>query len=256
MNKASEQRRLSAGQVDVWCCATDDPRLLAKMDRYLNMLSDEEKQEYEQRQHAGQAEEYLASRAFLRTVLAQYTGQEPEQLTFDSNDFGKPFLPAHSDSVSFNAAHTHGLTLCAVTSGCDIGVDVEFQTDSQGMLDAADDYLSPAEMLALREVEEEGRLSVFFRSWTLKEAYLKARGKGLSIPLHDFSVLLNGLDVSRFDADDAERWELRLLAQDEDFTAAIAVAGKIAEIKAFHCLPLVEMSELGQLAELLPAAKS
>ena len=60
----------------------------------------------------------------------------------------------------------------------------------------------------------------------------------------------------RFDADDAERWELRLLAQDEDFTAAIAVAGKIADIKAFHCLPLVEMSELGQLAELLPAAKS
>lgn len=253
MSKTSEQRRLSAGQVDIWCCATDDPRLLAKMDRYLAMLPEDEREEYNQRQHAGQAEDYLAGRAFLRTVLAQYTGVKPEELVFGSNEFGKPFLPGSQESVSFNAAHTHGLTLCAVASGCDIGVDVEFQTDSQGMLEAADDYLSAAEMSALRDVDEEGRLAVFFRSWTLKEAYLKARGQGLSVPLHDFSVMLDGMRVSRFDAADAERWELLLLAQDDDFTAALAVAGKLEQLRAYHCIPLVETTALEQLADLLPA---
>lgn len=255
MNKTSEQRRLSAGQVDVWCCATNDPRLLAKMSRYLEMLSSDEREQYEQRQHAGQAEEYLASRAFIRTVLSQYVDRAPEDLVFESNEFGKPYLADFAGRVSFNAAHTHGLTLCAVTGGCDIGIDVEFQTDSQGMLDAADDYLSRAEMAALNEVEEDGRLAVFFRSWTLKEAYLKARGEGLSIPLHDFSVLLDGMRVKQFDADDAARWELRLLAQDEDFTAAIAVAGEIGQVNALRCLPLVGSSELGDLSELLPTDK-
>ncbi len=255
MKMTSEQRRLSVGQVDIWCCATNDPRLLAKMDRYLEMLSADEREEYNLRQHAGQAEDYLASRAFLRTVLAQYTGEQPESLEFSSNEFGKPFLKNYFDTVSFNAAHTHGLTLCAVASGCDIGVDVEFQTDSQGMLDAADDYLSVEEMAALREVEDEGRLAVFFRSWTLKEAYLKARGQGLSIPLHDFSVMLDGMRVSRFDADDAEQWDLRLLAQDDDFTAALAVAGELSELNAFYCIPLVEVGELAHLADLLPAEK-
>ena len=252
MTTTREFSRLSAGQVDIWCCATDDPRIKPKLQHYMQWLSPDEQEEYEQRQHAGQAEDYLASRAFLRCVLAEYVDMAPEALQFEVNRYGKPSLAGHQHNLSFNAAHTHGLTLCAVTNGVDVGVDVEFQTDSQGMLDAADDYLSDTEMAALKEIEVEGRLTAFFRFWTLKEAYLKARGEGLSIPLHDFSVLLDGMQVKRLDADDAGRWDLRLLAQDDDFTAALVVAGKINNINAFRCLPKVECKELASLQEILP----
>ena len=122
------------------------------------------------------------------------------------------------------------------------------------MLDAADDYLSDCELAALKDVDSDGQLAAFFRSWTLKEAYLKARGEGLSIPLHNFSVLLDGMQVKRLDAEDADRWELRILAQDDDFTAAIAFAGKINKINAFRCIPKVEYKELASLQDILPSA--
>lgn len=254
MNRTSTIRQLAPGQVDIWCCATDDPRLLNKYELYEAMLSEEEQEEYRQRQFSTQAGAYLVSRALLRTVLAEYCDLAPEELNFGSNKFGKPeLLGEAAGQISFNAAHTHGLTLCAVSAGQHIGIDVEFQTDSAGMVDAADDYLSSEEAMVLRSVPEEEKLSAFFRYWTLKEAYLKARGEGLSVALHEFSFLLDGMNVTQFLAPDALRWDFRLLAQDSDFTAAVAMEGKIEHLKAFHSLPLISSKELSELQDILPA---
>lgn len=254
MNRTSTIRRLEPGQVDVWCCATDEPRLLNQYERYEAILSDEEKEEYRQRQFSTQAGAYLVSRALLRTVLSEYCDLAPEALSFGTNEFGKPELLGEATRhICFNAAHTHGLTLCAVSGGQAVGIDVEFQTDSAGMLDAADDYLSADEATALRSVAEEQKLSAFFRYWTLKEAYLKARGQGLSIALHEFSFLLDGMNVTQFIGPDAARWDFRLLAQDNDFTAAVAVDGKISQLNAFHSMPLISSRELASLQDILPA---
>ncbi|GAB3381024.1 4'-phosphopantetheinyl transferase superfamily protein [Spongiibacter taiwanensis] len=236
---------VSPGNLDVWFCFTGDKRLNTYLGAYNAMLSDSEREQYEQLPQQDQRHDYLVSRVLLRTVLAGYCDCEPNELVFGVSEYGKPELlsPAGQD-LQFNTAHTHGLTVCVVGRSYPVGIDAEYHSDSASLLSVADDYFSSQELQALHEKDsEEAKLADFFRYWTLKEAYLKARGQGLSIPLHDFSVVLKDGAFVEFCGPEAERWDFRLLLQDANYTAALAMGAKIQQLRLLKCIPLGPVEE-------------
>ncbi len=241
---------VQAGQVDLWFFSTEVPRLEQKLGEYKALLSVDEQAQSEQLLSPLQCRDFILNRAMLRTVLSAYGTAAPQALDFSVNQFGKPQLSDTADNalvqaksgVHFNTAYSGGISICAVAADS-VGVDIESHPESAGMLAAADDYLSKEELLALRALPESQQLAYFFRYWTLKEAWLKARGEGLSVSLQDFSMLLDD-DQIQFDGPEVGMWDFRLLGQNEHFTAAMAAKGTIETIRCFRAKPLGEASTL------------
>jgi 4'-phosphopantetheinyl transferase len=157
--------------------------------------------------------EYLLTRALVRTTLSRYAPVEPAAWTFRENEYGRPEVDvAGYRDLTFNLSNTRGLIACVLARDREVGVDVE-DTERRGeTVSIADGFFSPREVAALRTLPEAHRRARFFDYWTLKEAYIKARGMGLSIPLDQFSFLLDAGPPIRvaFDprlGDDAATWQ-------------------------------------------------
>jgi 4'-phosphopantetheinyl transferase len=222
--------RLPQDEVHLWFTAQDelqDPALLA---RYEGLLSDEERARRDRFYFARHRHEFLVARALVRGTLSRYVPQVPPACwTFSHNEHGRPELagPLPTD-LRFNLSHTAGLMLLGVVRRRDIGVDVEDAQRKVSCDAIADSFFSPAEVRDLIELDPAGQRQRFFHYWTLKEAYIKARGKGLAIPLHSFSYAVRagqplGLSVDASQQDDASSWRLALLQPTERHVAALAV---------------------------------
>lgn len=246
MTTLPQKKVLEGGHIDVWFCFTDDAQINSQVEQYEQMLSFTGRQNYQQLQDASHKRDYLISRALLRTSIARYCDIAPVDLEFGVNNFGKPKLinDDRDKSLRFNSAHTHGLCVCVVTKDNAIGVDAEYHGDDSRILDAAGDYFSALELKGLQAQSDENKLDYFFRCWTLKEAYIKARGEGLSIPLHDFSMKLDHGEFAGFIGPEAERWDFRLLLQYANYTAALALDGKIKNVRYFNSVPLGREAEI------------
>ncbi len=173
--------------------------------------------------------EYLLTRALARTTLSRYAPVPPAAWTFRQNSYGRPeiALPEHG-WLRFNLSNTRGLIACVVARDREIGVDVEDTERTGETVGVADRFFSPREVAALRALPEGERRSRFFDYWTLKEAYIKARGMGLAIPLDQFSFLLDGAPPVRiaFDSrlgDDAGSWQFEQFALTARHRTAAAV---------------------------------
>lgn len=165
-----------------------EPAVLAAYDALLTPEERARKQRYyfEKNRH-----EFLITRALVRSVLSRYAPVRPADWTFSANAHGCPAVATPAGTgLRFNLSNTRGLVCCLVARDRDIGVDVE-DTERDGETVAiADRFFSPSEVDELRAQPEERRRARFFDYWTLKEAYIKARGMGLAIPLDHFSFLL------------------------------------------------------------------
>ncbi len=156
----------------------------------------------------------------------------PGEWRFASNAYGRPEIsgPRGGFGLRFNLSGTRGLVACAVTAGLDAGIDVEDHGAARGRAYGAlaDRFFSPREARALRALEPSRRPARFLEYWTLKESYIKARGRGLSIPLDRFSFYLDEgprIRVS-FDAsleDDPSRWQFSLLRPTATHLLALGV---------------------------------
>jgi 4'-phosphopantetheinyl transferase len=125
----------------------------------------------------------------LRTLIAQYLKIEPADCVFQSDQYGRPSLCGPGlGTLEFNLSHTNGLVAYAMARVPEIGVDVEDVDRAEVGLDLARRFFSPSEAEALEALPPADRTSRFFDYWTLKEAYIKARGMGLSLPLDGFSI--------------------------------------------------------------------
>jgi 4'-phosphopantetheinyl transferase len=142
---------------------------------------------------------FMTCRGVLRLALAQYLNCGARELRFEHNSWNKPML-AGGSALRFNISHSQGLALLAFTQARDIGVDVEHLQDRIAVMDLAGDCFSVAERRALDALPPERRVTAFFACWTRKEAYIKARGQGLSLDLRSFDV---SIDPSR------SSWTLR-----------------------------------------------
>src|SRR5262249_38404375 len=136
--------------------------------------------------------QFLISHALLRQVLSLYVDVAPAAWVFSTTAHGKPEIaaPAGPPSLRFNLSHPPGRACLAARLGGEIGVDVENMQRREVGLELAERYFASDEVAHLRRLEGAERKSAFFDYWTLKEAYLKARGLGLSLPLDAFAFSL------------------------------------------------------------------
>jgi 4'-phosphopantetheinyl transferase len=174
---------------------------------------------------------FVVARGALRTILGRYLEERPEQLRFTYNSFGKPALPDTSrhEALEFNLSHSGDVALCAVALGRRLGIDVERVREDFCCEEIAEHFFSGREVATLRALPEAERPHAFFRCWTRKEAYIKARGEGLSIPLDSFSVSLGpGEPAELLSVDgppEAARWTLIGLEPRPGYAAAVAFEG-------------------------------
>ena len=155
--------------------------------------------------------EYLVTRILVRTVLGEALGVAPETLQFTRNEWGRPalFPPA---PIHFNISHTEGLIVCLVSTEHEVGVDTEQLARAPALLALAPRVFAPQELSDLAALPLEAQAPRALLLWTLKESYLKARGRGLSLPLDGFAFRFAGgirLEVEPALEDDGTLWQFQ-----------------------------------------------
>jgi 4'-phosphopantetheinyl transferase len=171
--------------------------------------------------------DYILTRGTLRCLISKYLHTAPQEITFQYTNYGKPFVPG--SDLQFNVSHTDGLALLAFVMRRDIGVDVEKVRPQTDVRQLAERFFSVHERNALRDLTGDDLHEAFFRCWTRKEAYIKAKGEGLSLPLHQFDVSIErnpkqALISTRPDATEANRWAIQNVTVPHGYAAAVAIA--------------------------------
>ena len=186
-------------------------------------------------------EHFMAARAALRRILAGYLGAAAEALRFRYGAQGKPALEGLSvrDGLDFNLAHSRSLALIAVSRGRRLGIDLEWIRPDVADEGIAERFFAPAEVQELGALRREDRALAFFRCWTRKEAYIKARGEGLSIPLSSFCVSLSPDETPKLvsvegQPSEVSRWTLHELEPGSGFAAALAVEGSASRLRLWN----------------------
>ncbi|HKH99183.1 MAG TPA: 4'-phosphopantetheinyl transferase superfamily protein [Candidatus Sulfotelmatobacter sp.] len=192
------------------------------------LLSREERERASRYRVEGPREDFILTRGTLRSLLAGYQQKTPKELTFQLTEYGKPFIAGPCD-LRFNVSHTDGLALLAFVRQREIGVDVERIRPEPDAQKLAERFFSLHERRALENLNGDELQTAFFRCWSRKEAYIKARGGGLSLALDQFDVSIEAnesrvLLATRPDPAEANRWVVRDLATRPEYAAAVAVA--------------------------------
>ncbi|HEY1350070.1 MAG TPA: 4'-phosphopantetheinyl transferase superfamily protein [Ktedonobacteraceae bacterium] len=174
----------------------------------------------------------LVAHSVLRLLAGRYTQLAPALLRFTLNEYGKPALagPGPGPVLHFNLSHSASLVLYAFAWQRHLGVDVEYMRTGIDYAELAAYCFSPFEQETLRSVGPDQRHQTFYNCWTRKEAYIKARGMGLSLPLALFDVSLRSgeeaaLLASREDPNEVQRWSMCRLFPGPDYAGALAVEG-------------------------------
>lgn len=196
---------------------------------FSSLLSRDENARRERFHFESDQRNFAFARGMLRALLGTYLQTDPRQLRFDYSEFGKPSLAEREGELEFNLSHTQGAVLLAVCCRRAVGVDVERVREDFRPQEIAQRFFSAAEQRALLGLPEEQQQEAFFRCWTRKEAFLKARGSGLSYPLAQFDVSIAAGDAevelrTRPDAAEAEGWRIMPAPAPEGCQAAVAVA--------------------------------
>ena len=151
-----------------------------------SVLSDDERERAARFRFDRDRRRFLAGRSALRSLIASYLDADPVEVAFGYGPQGKPFVS--NSTLSFNVSHSGGCALYAVGSGLEIGIDVELLDHARYDDGVAERFFSPQEVATLHALGQAARPYAFLGCWTRKEAFIKARGEGLSLPLHDFDV--------------------------------------------------------------------
>ena len=190
MDDASPACSFESRTLDLWVVYPQSIVDAALLARYRLITSAEEHERidrfhFEEDRHAA-----LVTRAFVRCLISCYLGGDPRAWNFATVSNGKPVLTNSSIAVEFNISHKRNVIIGAIMPGqcgVELGVDVEPIAEDSSILGVASRFFSNKEVTELNTQPTENRLARFCEHWTLKESYIKASGKGLSIPLMDFS---------------------------------------------------------------------
>jgi 4'-phosphopantetheinyl transferase len=189
---------------------------------------------------------FVLGRAALRVLLADYLKRSPAEVVFVYGSQGKPALADPTCPLRFNVSNSGNLAAFAFTVGCEIGLDVEQHRPIHDFEHIADRFFSPEETAELLELPIAERKSAFFNCWARKEAYIKAMGGGLSIPLDSFRVTLRPDAAARMVSiagshDAAQNWTLHTFNPGHEFAGAIAYPDARRTLQAG---PVVSIDEL------------
>ena len=224
------QVELAEDEVQLW--RVDLEAIRSNEFRWQELLSSDEITRAARFHFADDRQRFVASRAWLRTILAAFLVAEPSELNFSYSKNQKPFLgSAYAESgISFNISHSGGIGLYAFARRREIGVDVEQIRRGFDVESIADRFFSASEREKLAALPESEKVDAFFRCWTRKEAYIKAIGEGLSLPLSQFDVSLEALETNallatRPDSSEAGQWSIREVSGGAGYSAALCVRG-------------------------------
>lgn len=198
--------------------------------RLAGLLSEAEREQAARFHFERNRLEYVAAHALLRLMLSEAAGGAPGDWAFEAEPDGKPVVEGRR-GPHFNLSHCQGLVACAVSAQVAIGVDVE-PVDRRAPLDVAERWFAPAERAWLFALPEAERALGFFRLWTMKEAFIKATGKGIGQGLQTFEIGFDPLRVTFPDPADAEPgpWRLREAAVGEGHRLGLAWRGPDAQM--------------------------
>ncbi len=222
--------RANADEVHVWRVFLDTAAT-AQMDSLLRVLSTDEVERAQQFQLKKDRDRFVFTRGTLRLLLSRYLACDPRELEFSYNLHGKPSLDESvcTSTLSFNLTHAGDLALIAITDRRRVGIDVEFIWESVELLSIAKNFFTPREYALLQTVPPSLQCAAFYNAWTRKEAYLKARGEGLSLLQTVEVTLLPGHPVeivaTSDDPEQARRWSLHSISSGIDYAGSLAVEG-------------------------------
>lgn len=181
---------------------------------------------------------FIAGRGILRRLLGQYLNVLPQDLQFEYGPQGKPFLNNFPD-FKFNISHSKHHILLAFSKKNTIGVDVEVIDSTIEFEIIAPRFFSKNEATTLLNLPYEQQPTVFYNCWTRKEAFIKAKGGGLSIPLDQFEVTLLPEDAPKLLAidwamEEVENWQMFSFNLEKEVIGALIVEGKIERVGYFN----------------------
>lgn len=231
---------LGSDEVHVWRASLDESQ--TEIDRFLHTLAADEQSRAARFHFQRDHERFIVAHGILRTILGFYLNRAPNSLSFCYGLHGKPALVVEPGgaTICFNMSHSRGVALYAVSRGRKVGIDVEsIRSLGDEHEKIVDRFFSRRETASLRALPTDLQNYAFFLCWTRKEAYIKARGEGLSLPLDQFDVSLipgepAALLSTRPDSDEAFRWNLRELDLTSGYVGALAVEGGGWSLSSFQ----------------------
>jgi 4'-phosphopantetheinyl transferase len=233
--------------VRVWTTAVDAGPVEPRIDVYRPLLSADEVERVDRFVQPEDALRFVIGRALARTMLSEYAEIAPRDWPLVIDDHRRPqlgTLPEGAPDLRFNLSHTEGLVACAVAIGREVGIDVE-HVGRRVLHDVPERFFSAREVADLRSLPDDEQAMVFFDYWTLKEAYIKARGLGLALPLRQFTFLRAGsAPTVSFDPelqDDPTTWQFAQFRPTFDHRMAVAVRrmGEDLPIRVERVVPKV-----------------
>ena len=234
--------RLGAGEVHAWCAKLNasEKNLL-----YFQRSLDPDEISRASRFHFDRdRKRYIARHGLLREILGHYLSMRPAEVQFAYNSHGKPFLSddLQSQDLNFNISSSRDLTLFVFVRGRQIGVDIEKIRQNIEFEELVERFFSENEGKAFQLVNPQSKLQTFFCIWARKEAYIKAQGQGLSVPLSRFDVSVDlhnkaEIFVANREAMEKDRWVLHDLDPAAGYAAALAIQGKDWHLQRWRAVP-------------------
>ena len=219
-------------EVHVWLASLDIP-----VTKFHGLLAADERERAERFHFKKDRDRFIAQRGILRIILGCYLGVEPESVQFTHGENGKPLIAdgQNGEGLHFNLSHSENMAIYAFSDHREIGVDIEQIRDNIEMTQLVDRFFSAKEKAAWHSLPESQRKEAFFNAWTRKEAFTKATGAGLAMPLDRFDVSIAPGEAARLlgiDSDEktAAEWSIQDIKPATGFAAALAMEGKIGTI--------------------------
>jgi 4'-phosphopantetheinyl transferase len=216
---------IAADEIHIWRASLEQPT--EATERLRGLLADDELARAAKFRFARDRDRYIVGRGLLRSLLGDYLGQPPRELRFGYGEFGKPVLDG--GGPHFNLSHSGSLALFAFSADTELGVDVELANADFAKERIAERFFSKEEVHVLRSLAEPLQATAFMTCWTRKEAFIKARGDGLSLRLDSFDVSLApdapaALLRTEWDAAEPAQWWLCDLSDaSRGYVAAMAM---------------------------------
>ena len=246
--------KMDKAALQLWFAYPDDVLDRGVAEGCERLLSEEERSRWAGFKSDRLQREYLATRALVRTALSHNHPMAAEAWHFRSNEYGKPAVEPGVD-IDFNLSNSRELVVCLIARRAEVGVDVEPFMRASAIAEVAPRVFSPLERRQLNWLADRERLDRGVSLWTLKEAYIKARGMGLSLPLDKISFVFGAAEEIRLELDpalndEASRWRFCLLDHAGHCVALMVERTADAELEIWEARPL--LAEPTRLADLSP----
>lgn len=226
---APEKPNMQVGELHVWRASLDVN--VATLKKYQSILSKEEIRRANKFRFDKDRNHFITARGILRQLLANYLQMDPAEVVFHYGSHGKPGLN-HNAELRFNLSHSAGVAILGFVRDYSIGIDLEKIKSNIEFEEIANHFFAKKEITALLGLPIKKRALGFFNCWTRKEAFIKAKGSGLSFPLDQFEVSLLPDEPAKlletyWDKKELGNWSLYALDPGVGFVGAVAINGPV-----------------------------